>query len=180
MIPTAPGGQEYSSVVGIRTHESDRLQWAVWSGDGPAELGAWIRVVDSSELGRLVVAPGKVTGVSSTESLPRVVALTVEDKPEHQVDGIEEPPPASGTSVWGRIGRPPHCGATLAPGTGGSAESTRYRELKAAVPPLGSRVSTPEGDGLVIASNVFTGTLTVRLAATSREVEITHLLPEGS
>lgn len=180
MTPTPAAGDGRSSVVGIRTRGTDRLQWAVWSGEGTAELGAWIRVVDSSELGRLVVAPGMVTGVRPSESLPRVVAHTVEDKPERQEDGIREQPPAPGTSVWGRIGRPCDPGATRAAGTDGSAENTRYRELKAAMPPLGSRVSTPGGDGLVISSNVFSGTLTVRLDATSEEVDIMHRSPDGS
>lgn len=179
-MSAAPRGDAGGScVVGIRTRNSDTLQWAVWSGDGPAKPGAWVRVVTDGELGQLVVAPGKAFGLGPLGSLPRVVAHLPGDEPECEEEGSGEQPPAPGTSVWGRIGRPPDPGSTLL-GTDGSTESTRYRELKAAMPPLGSRVVTPAGEGSVIASNVFSGTLTVRLDATSEEVEIVHRLPDDS
>lgn len=158
-------------MVGVRTRSSDTLQWAVWSGEGPAELGAWVRLVNSGELGRLVVAPGRVFGAGPAESLPRVVAYTFEDETKREEEGRGEQPPAPGTSAWGRIGHHLDLGSAFV-GTDTSAESTRYRDLKAAMPPLGSRVTTPEGEGLVIASNVFSRTLTVRLDATSEEIQV--------
>lgn len=171
MTPGPPADDRRSSVVGVRTRSSDTLQWAVWSGEGPAELGAWVRLVNSGELGRLVVAPGRVFGAGPAETLPRVVVYTFEDEPEREEEGRAEQPHAPGTSGWGRIGHHPDLGSTFV-GTDTSAESTRYRELKAAMPSLGSRVTTPEGEGLVVASNVFSRTLTVRLDATSEEIQI--------
>jgi len=168
-----------SEVVGIRTHGSDKLQWAVWTGIGPAEPGTRVQVVDSGELGRLVVAPGRLIGARPPGSILRVIAHTFGNVPERAVDGSQQQPSAPGMSSWGRIGRHPAPESAPASGTDGSAESTRFRDLKATIPILGARISTPEGDGMVIASNVVSGTLTVRLDATSQEVDIAHRLPEN-
>ncbi len=55
-----------------------------------------------------------------------------------------------------------------------SPESTRYWKLKVDMPALGSRTETDQGSGVIIASDVFAGRLSVRLAVSSDVVEIQY------
>lgn len=159
-----------AKVIGVRIRESDEVQWAIWTGDDPVEPGQWVRLAGGGEIGRLVVGPDMAVGMDETSSLPRVSAVEDDDLVSDYV--VQLPV----ESAWGRIGH--RMGALKSDPTedATSPESTRYRKLKVDMPALGSRIETDQGSGtgVIIASDVFAGRLSVRLDASSDVVEIQY------
>ncbi len=77
--PTGADRAGTAKVIGVRIRESDQVQWAIWTGDDPAEPGQWVRLAGGGEIGRLVVAPDMAVGMDETSSLPRVSAVKDDD-----------------------------------------------------------------------------------------------------
>lgn len=118
----------------------------------------------------LVIAPGMAEGEFPLESLPHISII---DSNGAESQNIGQFPVAS---AWGRIGNRSHVSGDEASGDRvESAESVRYLNLKAEIPALGSSIDTVQGGGVVIASDAFTGVVSVRLEATSDIVEIRPL-----
>lgn len=164
-----PIPRDLRHVAGVRTRGSDLIRWAVWTGDLPDRSRPTVRLSDTGETGVLVIAPGMAVGEFPIASLPQasIVDLNHLEIAEDGEFPVE--------SAWGRIGARTR-GRVPSGDSGESAESIRYLQLKAGVPALGSRIDIAHGSGVVIASNAFQGTLSVRLDATSDVIEIR--LPE--
>lgn len=160
-----------TAVIGVRTRGSDRVRWAKWAGGQPMAPGDWVRFADTGELGRVIAGPGKVIGIPQNASLPRMIPVI------SSVVSADAEVPSAVRTGWGRIG---HRHWTSGEGLieeQGSAESARYREAKTGMPALGSRFETDRGSGIVVQSDVFEGTIAVRLDNSSEVVEIRHRPP---
>lgn len=157
-----------AGTIGIRTRGSDLIQWSIWTGDDSPELGQWVRLLDTGELGRVSVVPGQVVGFFESDLLPRVSPLN-DDEVESN-GALQMPMPGA----WGRIGSQFEPVENAATEEMESPESKKYRELKADMPALGGRVATDRGNGIVIALDIFTGTLSVKLDTSSVVIELRH------
>lgn len=158
-------------VIGVRTRGSDKVRWAIWTGDQRIEPCQLVRLTDTGQLGTLVAAPGMVVGVGEIDSLPRVSAV---DDDAQTPDDVPQLP---AKSAWGRIGHRNNLSRNADTGSIASPASARYLILKSDMPVLGSHIETEHGGGAVIASDVFAGTLTVRLDASSDVVKVQHRPP---
>lgn len=165
---TGAARADTSELIGVRTRGSDLIRWAIWTGDCPVELYQWVRLVDTGELGRVSIAPGRTVGVHETDSLPQV--SLVNDADMDSDDTVEPPAPGA----WGRIGCRTGPVKNAATAEMESPESIKYRKLKADMPALGEGIATDYGTGVVIGLNVFTGRLSVRIDMSSDVVEVQH------
>ncbi len=156
-----------ASVVGVRTRESDRVQWAVVTDGQTVHPGDWARIQATGQIGRVIAGPGIVVGVQP-ETLPAVAPVPVPD----QKQDADLPQPDHGS--WGRIGHRGRTAVTDTTGEAESKESERYREMKDGMPPLGSRYTSDAGAGMVVSSDVFEGTLLVLLDGSSDVIEVRH------
>ncbi len=166
----ALGGPESGTsarVVGVRTRESDRVQWAVVADGQMVRPGDWVRLSATGQVGRVIAGPGMVVGVLP-EALSTVAPVTVHDQRHHAE------PPQHDHGPWGRIGHRDRTTATDLSSETESKESERYRQLKDGMPPLGSRYTTEPGAGIVVSSDAFEGTLLVLLDESSDVIEVRH------
>jgi hypothetical protein len=162
-----------ADVIGVRTRRSDRVQWATWAGDQLVKAGEWVGFADTAELGRVIVGSGMAIGVTRHDVHSRATPVVA------MVPHAGEEPQSLGQTPWGRIGHRHWIGGNCTVEDARSAESTRYREFKTGMPALGSRFETDHGTGIVISSNVFEGTLAIRLDESSEVVEVRHRPPHS-
>lgn len=173
-VVTTANGDERAAVVGVRTRGSDQVQWAIWSGDQPVEAGRWVRLSDSGELGRVIVASGMAIGVQNRDSLPAAIEVH-----SHELT-MEADQLAPDQGSWGRIGRYPGSADFGTIDDAESPESWRYRRRKSSMPALGSNTVTVRGPGVVMSSDISTGTMAVRLDDSVDVIEVRRRSSKGS